>query len=166
MPISTASNTDNCRNSCGKPSICSGGAVTVSYTHLDVYKRQGVSIADSSEHIALDAEQVAQITFSEDVSASASYETNNAEEIEQIVDALQQLKLQKIDTATFEADLTEESIDTFVWLQYADEARAEEQNADIVFFFCKNGTVGVQQADNLERYYQVDHCLLYTSRCV
>ena len=92
----------------------------------------GVSIADSSEHIALDAEQVAQITFSEDVSASASYET-------------------------FEADLTEESIDTFVWLQYADEARAEEQNADIVFFFCKNGTVGVQQADNLERYYQVDH---------
>ncbi|GEM_PF-6552957 len=117
----------------------------------------GVSIADSSEHIALDAEQVAQITFSEDVSASASYETNNAEEIEQIVDALQQLKLQKIDTATFEADLTEESIDTFVWLQYADEARAEEQNADIVFFFCKNGTVGVQQADNLERYYQVDH---------
>ena len=117
----------------------------------------GVSIADRSEHITLDAEQVAQITFSEDVSASASYETNNAEEIEQIVNALQQLKLQKIDTAIFEADLTEESIDTFVWLQYADEARAEEQNADIVFFFCKNGTVGIQQADNSERYYQVDY---------
>ena len=117
----------------------------------------GVSIADSSEHITLDAEQVAQITFSEDVSASASYETNNAEEIEQIVNALQQLKLQKIDTAIFEADLTEESMDTFVWLVYADEARAEEQNADIVFFFCKNGTVGIQQADNSERYYQVDY---------
>lgn len=117
----------------------------------------GVSIADRSEHITLDAEQVAQITFSEDVSASASYETNNAEEIEQIVNALQQLKLQKIDTAIFEADLTEESMDTFVWLVYADEARAEEQNADIVFFFCKNGTVGIQQADNSERYYQVDY---------
>ena len=117
----------------------------------------GVSIADRSEHITLDAEQVAQITFSEDISASASYETNNAEEIEQIVNALQQLKLQKIDTATFEADLTEESIDTFVWLQYANKFEANENNADVVFYFCKNGSVGVQQADNSERYYQVDH---------
>lgn len=117
----------------------------------------GVSIADSSEHITLDAEQVAQITFSEDVSASASYETNNAEGIEQIVNALQQLKLQKIDTATFEADLTEESLDAFVWLQYANKFEANENNADIVFYFCKNGSVGVQQADNSERYYQVDH---------
>ena len=117
----------------------------------------GVSIADRSEHIALDAEQVAQITFSEDISVSASYETNNAEEIEQIVNALQQLKLQKIDTATFEADLTEESMDTFVWLQYANKFEANANNADIVFYFCKNGSVGVQQADNSERYYQVNH---------
>lgn len=116
----------------------------------------GVSIADSNDTITLNAEQVVQITFSEDILASNAYDTDNVEEMGQIIDALQQLKLRKMDAATFEAGLTEENMDAFVWLQYADEAWAEEQNADSAFFFCKNGSVGIQQMDNSERFYMTD----------